>query len=272
MITISIVVYKTELDELSKCLYSLSSPLISYIYIIDNSSEKYIYDFCLQYPNIEYISSTNVGYGTGHNIAIRKSLEINSNYHLVLNSDVYFEKGVIESLIGYMNSNPDVGQVIPNVIYPNGEIQYVCRLLPTPIDLIFRRFLPHVLINTINRRFLLEFNDHKKAMNVPFHMGCFMLFRSSALKEIGPFDERYFMYTEDIDITRRMHRFYKTMYWPEVTIIHEHKAASYKNYKMLKIHIINTIRYFNKWGWIFDKERKFFNKRLLKELGYKKTR
>lgn len=89
-------------------------------------------------------------------------------------------------------------------------------------------------------------------------------------QKVGLFDERFFMYPEDIDITRRMHRWYRTMFVPSVTIVHAHRAASYKNKKMLKIHMVNMIKYFNKWGWIVDKERSAWNRKLLDELGYKK--
>ena len=98
--------------------------------------------------------------------------------------------------------------------------------------------------------------------------GSFMFFRVACFEKVGLFDERFFMYPEDIDITRRMHRYYRTMFWPEVTIVHAHKAESYKNPKMLRIHIVNIIRYFNKWGWFCDKERTLWNRRLLQELSY----
>jgi len=78
------------------------------------------------------------------------------------------------------------------------------------------------------------------------------------------------MYPEDIDITRRMHAKYKTIYYPDVSIIHDHGAESYKNIRMLRIHIVNMVKYFNKWGWYFDKERNLFNKRILNEYNYYK--
>ena len=92
-----------------------------------------------------------------------------------------------------------------------------------------------------------------------------MFFRTEAFKTVGLFDERFFMYPEDIDITRRMHKYYKTLYWPEVSIVHAHRAASYKSKKMLAIHIVNMIKYFNKWGWIFDKERRIINKQTIEK-------
>lgn len=96
----------------------------------------------------------------------------------------------------------------------------------------------------------------------------FHVFTMSVLDDVGLFDENIFMYTEDIDLTRRIHKKYKTMFWPEVTIIHAHKRGSYKNKRLLKIHIKSAIHYFNKWGWIFDKERHKWNKEILKELEY----
>lgn len=273
MITVSIVTYKTNIEELSLCLASLNSPLISKIYIVDNSNEKYIADFCSQYNNVVYIGSKNLGYGAGHNIAIRIAIELGASYHLVMNSDIYFKEDIIRRIADYMEDNKEVGQLIPNTIYPDGKIQYVVRLLPTPVTLIFRRFMPKRFVLKMDERFLMTFWDHKSSLNVPFHMGCFMFFRLSALKEIGLFDERFFMYTEDIDITRRMFRKYKTIFWPNVTIVHAHQQGSYKSFKMLKIHIVNVVKYFNKWGWLFDVERHYWNKEILKELGYfKKNR
>ena len=269
MITVSIVTYQTNLEELSQCLQSLTSPLISRIYIVDNSNQQYIADFCNQYTNVEYISSDNVGYGAGHNQALRQVLKSGEKYHLVLNSDVYFEPSVLDFLAKYMDAYPDVAQIQPNVVYPNGEQQYTCRLLPTPANLIFRRFLPKGIVEKMNIRYQLKFTDHKREMNVPYHQGSFMFFRIECFKKVGLFDERFFMYPEDIDITRRMHKQYRTMFVPDVTIVHAHRAASYKSKKMLKIHIINMIKYFNKWGWIIDKERSAWNRRLLTELGYK---
>ena len=119
-------------------------------------------------------------------------------------------------------------------------------------------------------RFQLKFTNYSIPINAPYLSGCFMFFRVDALRKVGLFDERFFMYPEDIDITRRIHREYKTMFYPEVTIIHDHAAASYQSLKMLKIHMINMIRYFNKWGWFWDRERKEMNRKLLTELNYKK--
>jgi GT2 family glycosyltransferase len=103
-------------------------------------------------------------------------------------------------------------------------------------------------------------------MDVPYLSGCFMLFRTAALKRVGLFDERFFMYPEDIDISRRMHAQFRTLYFPASTIVHDHARESYKSIKMLWIHISNLIKYFNKWGWVFDAERDNINAEILKTL------
>jgi len=263
MITVSIVTYKTDLGELRKCLGSLTSPLVLRIFIVDNSRMDSIADFCRQYRNVTYIGSDNVGYGAGHNKALRQVLDTGEKYHLVLNSDVDFEPDGLDRIVEYMDAHEDVAQLIPNTTYPDGRLQYVCRLLPTPLDLIFRRFLPKSIARIRDRHFLLEDYSRMEEMDIPFLLGSFMFFRMECFKRVGLFDESIFMYMEDIDITRRMHKYYKTIFWPGATIVHAHKAESYKNKKMLKIHIKSAIQYFNKWGWLFDSERSRWNSQVM---------
>lgn len=96
-----------------------------------------------------------------------------------------------------------------------------------------------------------------------------MFLRTNILKKVGLFDEKFFMYLEDTDLTRRIHKVAKTIYFPYVHIYHEYGKGSYKNFKLLYYHIDSAIKYFNKWGWFFDKERDFINKTTLKKLKYK---
>lgn len=261
MITASVVTYNTDIEELNNCLADIEASMIERVYVIDNSSRDYIEQTCKGFDKAEYIPSENRGFGAGHNIAISEAMAIGSKYHIVMNSDITFKSSAIEVLYNYMENNPDVAQAQPKIVYPNGEIQYTCRLLPTPANLIFRRFLPKSWGKKMDDRYLLKNRDLTKEMNIPYHQGSFIFFRTECFKKVGLFDERFFMYPEDIDITRRMHKFYRTMYVPYTTIIHNHRAESYKNRKMLKIHIINMIKYFNKWGWVFDKERREWNKK-----------
>ena len=171
-----------------------------------------------------------------------------------------------------MENNPDVGLVMPKVLYPDGTLQYLCKLLPTPLDLFGRRFLNfgpfRKIIEKRNEVYELRFTGYDKIMEVPYLSGCFMFIRTEVLKKVGLFDERFFMYLEDTDLSRRIHRVSKTIYYPEVSIYHEYGKGSYKNPKLLKYHLDSTFKYFNKHGWFFDKERDEINKKTLEKLGY----
>ena len=93
-----------------------------------------------------------------------------------------------------------------------------------------------------------------------------MFLRVSALQSEGLFDERFFMYMEDVDITRRLHVKYKTLFYPAVSIYHRFSRLSYHKWRLSLIHMISVVKYFNKWGWIYDSGRRRYNKRLLKDL------
>lgn len=264
----SIVLYKSDISVRKTIEDFLNTTLPVRLFLIDNSpTDKLKIDLAdfIEDERVEYIfNNSNVGFGAAHNIAIRKVYDF-SSYHLVLNPDVSFEAGVLKSLLEYGEKNKNVGLILPKVEYPNGEVQYVCKLLPTPTDLIFKRFLPKKITQKRIEHFEMRSMGYDREIEVPYLSGCFMFLRTEALKKVGLFDERFFMYPEDIDLTRRIYKEYKTMFYPKVKIIHEHGKGSYKSPSLLYIHIINMIKYFNKWGWFFDKERKLINKRILSQ-------
>lgn len=273
MLTASVVLFNTPKTQIEALLESvISSACIHTLYIIDNSpNDKWRilekeYTSCVS--KIRYIHNANFGYGASHNLAINEAIEVGSDYHLVLNPDIYFESNVLPELLRYMDLNPDVGYILPRVTYPNGELQYLCKLLPTPFDLFFRRFIPKTRLFTyLNERYELRYSGYNKIMNPPCLSGCFMLMRLSTLKNYNLFfDDRYFMYCEDFDLIRRIHRVAKTIYYPNVVIIHDHEKASYKNHKMLITHIKSAVLYFKKFGWFFDRERKEMNKKIIEEI------
>jgi hypothetical protein len=178
---------------------------------------------------------------------------------------VYFGEGALEELYDFMEKNKDIGLVMPKILYPSGEIQYLCKLLPTPFDLFGRRFLNfQPFKNYIEKRneiYELRFTGYDKIMEVPYLSGCFMFLRTSVLEKVGLFDENIFMYLEDTDLSRRIHKVAKTVFYPNTYIYHEYEKGSYKNWKLLTYHIKSAIYYFNKWGWVFDKERNQMNNR-----------
>lgn len=266
MITASIVLYHTDPEDVKKVIESYSPSFERLLFLIDNGEQST--DI---YNNIEYVTyiyhGKNDGYGTGHNIGIKKAFELRSKYHIVLNPDLVFDSSVIDTLTSYADSHGDVVYMLPKVLYPNGALQYLCKLLPTPMDLIVRRFLPSFLVKKSNDRYCLKKSGYNRIINPPCLSGCFMFMRTSVLKEYNLlFDESFFMYCEDFDLMRRLHRYGKTIFYPYVQIIHNHSQESYKTKKMLIVHITSAFRYFNKWGWFKDDERKQMNQKILKEI------
>lgn len=269
-ISASIVLYKTdplELKHVYECF--VQSQVNFQLLLIDNSPDDRLKDVLNEDEVKYYFTGRNIGYGRGHNLAIKEIIN-KSEFHLVINSDISFLPNVIGSLVTYMKQHNDVGQIMPKVLSPEGETQYLCKLIPTPFDLIFRRFLPSTVLKKRKEKFQLIFTGYDKIMEVPYLSGCFMFLRTASIKEVGLFDERFFMYPEDIDLTRRINEKYKTIYFPEVFIIHDHAKESYKKGDMLLIHTTNIIKYFNKWGWFFDLKRVKTNQNILRKLNYER--
>ena len=266
-LTISVVLFETDMEEVSKLIATIGgSKLSKKIYLIDNSHSDVLGKSIPKTSYVEYIhTGKNIGFGAGHNIAIEKVRMI-SKFHLVLNADVIFNAEILEELIAFMNENPEVGLLAPKTLNPDGTLQYNAKLLPTPANLIFRRFSPlEKLTRKLDYKYELRFFEFDRIVEAPFFTGCFLLINSKVFEKVSGFDDRFFMYTEDIDLVRRIHKHYKTIFYPHVSIIHAHGKGSYKNRKLLRYHIRSAISYFNKWGWFFDSQRAFINKKTLKQ-------
>lgn len=269
-ITASIVVYKNKPEVVLKAMHSfLESQENCLLFIIDNSPTDLMKSF-IKDPRVQYIfnDGQNLGFGAAHNIALKRAIASDSTYHVVLNPDVYFENHVIRELTELLDNHSEIGMAMPKVLYPDGRLQPLCKLLPSPTTLFFRRFfkISSRLLAATNKIYELHFSGYDKIMDVPFLSGCFMFLRVEAIKKVGIFDERIFLYTEDMDLTRRMHKSYRTVFYPHATIFHIHERSSYKNRLALLIHVRSAITYFNKWGWFIDPERKEINRLTLLKL------
>ena len=243
-ITATIVLYKESIAILKKTIDSfLETPVSKQLFLIDNSpTDRLKSEFT--HPEIVYIFvGKNIGFGAAHNLILDK---ISSYFHLILNPDVAFSSHVIPSLINELENNFDISFVTPKVIYPNKELQYVCRKYPTYFDLINRK-LKISKEQIVNNEYRDQ--DLQKSFYPEFIHGCFMLFKTDDLKKIKGFDERYFLYLEDADLCRRVDDTgKKKLYYPKVEITHQHKKGSSKNIKLFFYHISSAIKYFLKWG------------------------
>lgn len=268
----SIVIYKNDRGQLLDAINSfLNTDLHVRLVLIDNSPVNDLFDLSSD-PRVEYIHNpTNPGFGTSHNIAIRKFQDL-TKYHLILNPDIYYSKGVLESLLFFLESDENIGLVMPKVLYPNGELQYLAKLIPTPFDFFMRRFIISSRLKDIfTERFELRFSGYSSIMDVPYLSGCFMLCRSNVLRRIGGFDENIFMHFEDLDITRRINDLgYRSVFYPHQVITHDHVYKSVLSVSNLYVYLSSAVYYFNKWGWFFDRRRFLVNKDTIQNIKLKK--
>jgi len=263
-VSASIVVYKNDPGEVVSAVKSiLSAPMRVICTVVDNSPTPELRQ-CVMENGANYIyAGQNIGFGSGHNLALRTDCEV-SEYHLVLNPDVHFAAEVPATLYRFMNDNLDIGLVMPQIRYPDGTEQRLCKQFPSPLTLITRRFLGGIGRSMFAKqlsRYELRHLDFGTAREIPCLSGCFMFIRSAVLREVGFFDERYFMYMEDVDLCRRIGARYKTVFYPEVAVTHGYTKGSYRDPKLLKYHLQSAFRYFCKWGWIFDSGRDRLNRK-----------
>jgi len=266
---VSIVLYKTPLDQLKNCLNSLSTcNLITAIYLIDNSPDNYLSVILTDNPNCIYTHNPgNPGFGAGHNLALKNSIDFGVLYHLVINADIFFSGDIISPMVEYMDNNANIGHLMPKILNIDGSTQYVCKFVPKPFDLLLRRIIGKNFFPSAIHNFEMRNSGYNKIMFVPYLSGCFMLLRVSVLSEIGLFDERFFLYPEDIDLTRRIAMKYDTIFYPHVSVTHAYGAGSHKSVKIFLVHALNIIKYFNKWGWFFDASRDELNKKAKRQFS-----
>jgi len=251
-VSISIVTYNNG-DIIRDTVINLINHLnnISYkIYLIDNNSRDETIDVLQElqdnYKNVCVIfNNDNLGFGSAHNKVINK---INSSYHLVMNPDITIETSIIEDLTEYMNKNNEIGLLTPLIKFPDGSIQYSCRRKITFIDLLIRRFLPKFFKDRQDYHIMKD-KSYSETFEVEFASGSFMFFRTEIYKEISGFDDNFFMYLEDADITRRVNQISKTVFFPYNYVIHKWERGSYKDLKLFIYHIRSLIYYFKKWGF-----------------------
>ncbi len=260
-LSISIVLYKTPLKQIERCINCLLPyNKIADLYLIDNSPKRDLEKVKNLFQGAKYVFlNSNQGYARGHNVSLRLASKSKCKYHLILNADCYFDHSIIKDLISIMDKNKKTGLIMPKILNPDGSIQMLCKLIPKPIDLLTSYLLKIIGINSFKAKHVMSESTHSKISLVPYLSGCFMFIRWETLKDIGFFDNRFFMYGEDIDLSRRIAEKYLTIYLPKYYVYHDHGKGSFKSFRIFLIHIKNIIIYFNKWGWIFDKKRKEIN-------------
>lgn len=261
----SLVLYKHLYQDVQETLTSLfNEESIAKVVIVDNGAH------CgwlstLTHEKLEIITlPVNRGFGAGHNAVITRYRQ-QAEFILICNPDIAFKQGEVDKLYAF-SVRHQTGLSIPKVVYPDGSLQHGCKLLPSPYQLLIRRFISRFSSN-INTEYELRNADYSKPFFAPSLSGCFMLLSRHALSDVGGFDTRFFLYLEDVDLSRRVCQAQHVVrYCPDALVIHESQRRSYRDVRFLLFHITSAIRYFNKWGWFSDRQRKSLNQRCLSQL------
>ena len=265
-LSVSIVCYNTPVAELHELVSSLAANLqqlkesvadfAGMIWLVDNSD--------LQSLTAEEFASLrdklgdcevalelvqghgNIGYGAAHNLAINKSKAL---YHLILNPDVVLEESCLSNGLTFLDDNTDVAMASPAVLNADGSKQYLCKRYPSVGLFLARGFFPAWLQRPFQKALssfeMRDLPEDKPSKRIPIISGCFMLCRREALWQVGGFDERYFLYFEDFDLSLRMGHEGQLAYVPAMRIQHGGGNSAGKGLA----HIRMFARFFSSHGW-----------------------
>lgn len=252
-LSFGIVTYNNA-DKIEKIINNIISVAYNYdykIFCIDNGSKDETINIIKKSlsNNIILIESKNNGFGSGHNKVL--SL-LESDYHFVVNPDIIFPNidENLSKMIDFLEDNKKYGLLTPLVKNKDESIQYLLRNEPTVFDTAIRFMGPNVFKKRQDK-FMNKDSGYDKIVRSENATGCIMLFRTSILKKIEGFDQRYFMYYEDSDITKKVLQVSDTVFYPESYVIHEWQRANRKKIKFILINFSSMIKFMNKWGWKF---------------------
>jgi len=228
-LTIVIVTYNNEANIL-QCLTSLKKYINNGdILAIDNSSQdKTSRIVGKMFPKIKLIrNKKNVGFATAANQGSRIS---KGDYLLFLNPDTIVKEGCIEKMVSFLKKKKDAAVVGCKVLNPDGTLQPSCGKFPTISNIILDR------IPIINKLFKTELirqeNFYNKEQDSDWMSGVFFIVRRDVFKKLGGFDEKYFLYVEDVDFCYRARNAgYKIYYNPKAKIMHYDMGKSQERKK-----------------------------------------
>ena len=223
-LSVIIVNWNTK-DLLHQCIESIKAHTkkISHeIIVVDNFSSDGSADMVeANFPDVTIIKNReNKGFGRANNQGLAQA---GGKYILFLNSDVAVNENCLDVMFDFMEKKPDVGASSCKLTFPDGSLQHSCRVFPSfkvffLMLLGLKYFFPNM---KIFREYLMMDWDHSDPREVDQIMGSFMFVRRDALDQIGSFDERYWMYFEEVDLCLRMKKAgWKVVHYPYASAVH----------------------------------------------------
>lgn len=229
-ISIIIVNWNTK-DLLAACLRSIQNQSLDYTYeiiVVDNGSEDGSQLIVRQeFPTVKLVENKlNLGFGKANNIGLQSS---EGRYICFVNSDIEMIDGCLQLLTQYMDDNHSVGMAGPQILYPDLKIQDSCRKFPS----LWRSFCTAFKLDRIFPTCALLSGEHMfyfshaEEIKPDFLAGCLLMVRKTALDEIGAFDERFFIYAEEVDLAKRLwDSRWEVAFVPQAKAVHHHAGSS----------------------------------------------
>ena len=213
-------------DDLRVCLQSLRDVAHEArfeVIVVDNNSEDQSAQMVeAEFPEVNLIAlSVNLGFGKGHN----KAFEAATGAVLFpLNSDAFVHEGCFTRILNFLRTDRNIGIVGPKLLNPDGSLQYSARRFPTPMAALFRNTPLGKLFpkNKYTRDYLMTDWAHDEPRDVDWVSGAAFAFTRELYEKNGGFDERFFMFLEDVDLCYRAHEAGKrVVYLPEAVVTHK---------------------------------------------------
>jgi GT2 family glycosyltransferase len=201
-------------------------------------------------------SGKNLGYGAGHNACLNAFCKrpLVSDYHLILNPDVILAEDFLLQGLAFLEKEKNVAAIAPYVENEDGTAAYLCKRYPTVLDLFLRGFTPapvrHCFRQRLDHYQMKDIYDAQQVNTaVPIISGCCMLVRTGIFRELNGFDERFFLYFEDFDLSLRMAAKGKVAYHPALRIRHLGGFSARKGFWHVQQFIRSARQFFAKHGW-----------------------
>src|SRR6266568_775485 len=223
---VSIVIVSLNTREvLRECLQSIfreGSDLTIQVIVVDNASTDGSPSMIeADFPCVTLIrSEINLGFGQANNLGFRSAT---GRYIVLLNSDAFISEGTLEHSVAHMDANPTAGIGGGRLIGRDGAPQPSARMFPTVFsDLIV---LSGIAARFPRSRFFghadRTWADEMQPAEVDWVPGAYSIVRPDALDAAGPFDPRFFLYYEEVDLCLRIkQKGYSVWYWPDISVIH----------------------------------------------------
>ncbi len=204
---------------------------ISVILTFNIPESTAIGDAELPFPVKVIRNAAPTGFGANHNAAFR---ECDNAYFCVLNPDVRLDGNPFPALVAELAA-PNVGVAAPKIVSPAGNVEDSARHFPTV------GFLARKLFGLATG---LDYSIGQTVLSPDWVAGMFMLFRAPVFAELGGFDERYFLYYEDVELCRRLRNHgYDVRLVPSVRAVHDARRDSHRNLRHLRWHLASILRY-----------------------------